>query len=132
MRYLVADNSLQGLDPSDFNGGVEDGDMVIFTCPCKGTNLYPDIPCQCRIAFTTVFSARATTTVRVVEFDDWERATILENVQLHLERHWKLAPFWAQRAAPELVDEVERTAECFGLGAILEHEDDRVWQRRIG
>jgi hypothetical protein len=123
MKILVATEETQGHRPNDFCW-AEEGEIVTFGSQCAEEVI--DGPCGCRRALRGLKTRKATTTFRVMERPDLQRADLVGLVAESLVAGgWYPGVKQARAAAIEHTNRLAAVALAHTEGSILERRDDR-------
>jgi hypothetical protein len=128
-RVLVATHEKQGQRKNDFCWAT-DGELVTLPMECDGEAV--DGGCGCRRCFSGVESFRSTTTAKVVDRPDMDKAALTAVLAESLDKAgWakslskKTVASWAKRDAAELL----RIAARFHIGDVVEKRGNAVQVR---
>ena len=94
---------------------------------CDGEKV--DGKCGCKRAFSGIDSAKATTTAIVAELEDSARQVFTEKLSNHWINNWRFTKEQADKRAKDGVKEVERIANTFFVGQIVEKRGNKIQTR---
>ncbi len=125
-KYLVATKEKQGKRSNDFSY-ADEGHIATFGSMCDGATV--DDKCGCKRAMVTPSNAKATTTVKVVEFTQKQQEQAFDEILNHYQKDWG---FPKEQATKMTVDELHQNmniARGFDLGSVLEIRGNKVQTR---
>ncbi len=125
-KWLVATMETQGQRKNDFCW-VNDGNYLHFGMECDGETV--DGGCGCRRAMVDVETAKATTTMKVIEVGDAELDNIKTRLIQHYMKHWKIEEARAIEFAKEEIKDVQAIAGYFPVGSVLEKRGAKFVKR---
>ena len=125
MLFLVSTKETQGKRKNDFSL-TEDGEVLMFGSECDGEKV--DGSCGCRRVMAGVKTASSTTTMKVADVsEDVIRAGMVG----HLVKNWAMGKAEATEWANGDIVELNRVAEFFGEGAVLEKRGRKFGKRTV-
>ncbi len=125
-KWLVCTIETQGQRKNDFCWAT-DGNYLHFGMECDGESV--DGKCGCRRAMCDVETAKATTTMKVVEIGNAELDNIKTRLIQHYMEDWKLEEARAIEFAKEEIKDVSAVASAFQVGSILEKRGSNFVKR---
>ena len=124
MLFLVGTKETQGKRKNDLSH-TEDGEVLMFGSECDGEKV--DGGCGCRRALAGVKTAKATTTMKVADVsEDVIRAGMVG----FLVNKWSFDEAEALEWVNGDIKELNRVAEFFGEGTVLERRGRKFAERR--
>lgn len=117
MKYLVATKDKQGVRNNDFSY-ADEGHVAIFGSMCDNAKV--DDRCGCKRAMVTPSNAKATTTVKVVEFGANELQQAHDETQSFYIDGWGAPKELAIKMTNDELKQNNKIASQFEIGSVLE------------